>query len=547
MNSRGPIVSIRPWARAAKFAAWAHVIGWTACVPGDPGVDAGDVGTATAVDASLDTPPMAPPDSPINDNPPDAFAEDASESTDAGAMCESCSPPGLCQLLTCDGECVYTPVADGADCMGDVCVEGSCVPRTCGDGWREDSTFSLVREACDDGNVEDGDACSPSCVPTVFVVEETEDGIDFPPGPRAAAAIDASGAPLYVWTAAITTDSGAAVRARRFEARGGRADVEASLAIAEGLGVGVDPHPVVTGLLAGGWVVAWEDRNIDGSDLGIAYRFVSSAGIAGPAQRANLTTRLRQHQPSITPTLTGFAIAWSDESGLGRGDGSRVVMRTFTTSGPTSDEIVVSAPMAGDSASEPMLGVNAVGRALVVWTLATSSGREVRAEAFDGVVPVGSSTAVDDPSSEAHSPNVIALSTGDFAVAWARRARDGGGDIRARVFAAATGTLGPIDIDTGADMAPLLAETEPSLAALPLGGYLVSYTTGREDTGAALAVVGDDPPELALLLTALEEGSVGDVSLAPGASGIWVSFGRRGGSPVMGPLRGVYGFYLPRD
>jgi hypothetical protein len=154
---------------------------------------------------------------------------------------------------------------------------------------------------------------------------------------------------------------------------------------------------------------------------------------------------------------------------------------------------------------------------------------------------------IDEVSSEAHSASVSTLSTGDFVLAWTRRSRDGGGDIRARTMASATGVLGSIDLDTGASMAPMLAETEPAVASLPSGAYLVTYAIGREDSGAVVASVGAAPPELEILATALEEGSVGDVSMARGADGVWVSFGQRGAAPVTGPIRAVYGLYLPRN
>lgn len=543
----GSALALPAWALATA----AFAVASTGCPPGDLVPDAGDVGPLDAGD--LDAPGMTLPDVPITDFIPDAFVvSDANddafvEPPDAPFSCESCAPAGPCETLACTDACEYMPRPDGTDCMGDVCIAGACVPRVCGDGWREDGTGGLPREGCDDVDLSTEDACSPSCVPTVFVVEETEGGIDFPPGPHAGVGVDGAGIPLYVWTAALTTGAGAEIRARRFDVRGGRVDVESSLPIATGLGVGVDPHPVVAGLSDGGWIIAWEDRTIDSSDLGIAYRRVSADGSLGSVQRANTTQLLRQHQPAIAATSAGFVLVWSDESGLGRGEGSRVVLRAFSLTGPSSAEVVVSAPTGGDSASEPALSSNEAGRLALAWTVSSAAGREVRVQRFDGTSPVGSSATLDEMSSEAHSASVATLSTGEFVLAWTRRARDGGGDVRARTMTTGTGALGPIDLDTGASMAPLLAETEPAVAAISGGAYLVTYAVGREDTGAVVASVGAAPPELEILATALEEGAAGDVSLARGADGVWVSFGQRGGAPVMGPLRGVYGFYLPRN
>jgi len=61
-------------------------------------------------------------------------------------------------LRTCDGR------EDGDGCGGTsvapyLCIDGECVPATCGDG------FVTGTEECDDGNMEDGDGCQSSCFP----------------------------------------------------------------------------------------------------------------------------------------------------------------------------------------------------------------------------------------------------------------------------------------------------------------------------------------------------------------------------------------------
>lgn len=522
----------------------------SACPPGDPIPDAGDVG---AFDADLDAWEddafqMPLPDGGIVEFVPDTFVgPDANEDAhavppDAPFDCGSCAAAGPCEVASCVDSCVYTPVADGTDCAGDVCIAGSCVPRACGDGWREDGT-AAAREACDDGNLDETDACSSACLPLGFVVERTEDGIDFPPGPRFAVGVDGTGAPLYVWTAAVTSGSGAEIHARHFLPNGGRVSEDGAIVIATALGVGVDPHPVVAGLTSGGWVVAWEDRTVDMSDLGVAYRVVGADGSPGPVQRANETRLLRQHQPAIAATASAFVIAWTDDSMLGSGGSSRVVMRAFPLVGVPGAEAVVAAA----DASEPSIAVNAAGRSLVAWTDVSGSGRVVRGRRFDAATSVGDVIGLDAASSESHSASVAALPGGDFVAAWVSRERDGGGDIRARTVSAATGALGAVTLDTGASMAPLLAETEPSIAALTDPASLVTYAVGRADTGARAVIVGTGPPELEILETTLADGSVGDVSVTRGIDGVWVSWSQREMAPVSGALRAVYGFYLPRD
>jgi cysteine-rich repeat protein len=84
-----------------------------------------------------------------------------------------CEPPvegealGRCErdaeLDTPDG------VFCGATDMDEICVEGDCVTRACGDGFLDRRGGPLGSEYCDDGNRVDGDGCdsdcSRSCVP----------------------------------------------------------------------------------------------------------------------------------------------------------------------------------------------------------------------------------------------------------------------------------------------------------------------------------------------------------------------------------------------
>jgi hypothetical protein len=342
---------------------------------------------------------------------------------------------------------------------------------------------------------------------------------------------------------------GAEIRAHAYEANG-RVSSPDAIVIASGLGVGVDPHPTVAGLAAGGWVIAWEDRGIDMSDLGIAYRIVRADGTLAGVQRANETRLLRQHQPALGTTATGFLVGWTDDSEITSTGGSRVVVRHFPIGSRASPEVAVS-DLA--DASEPAIAIDSMGRALVAYTdrgSAPDFARVARARVLTtgGAAPVPSSApfALDGAASESHSPEVDSLPGGPFIASWVARGRDALGDVRVATVTA-TGSVVTV-VDTGVPTPAFeLAELEPSVTGLPDGSYLVAYTLGREDTGGAVRIVGTGVPELSTLGGALEEGTVGDVSAASGPDGVWVSFGRAGLSPVEGPIRAVYGFLLPGD
>jgi hypothetical protein len=522
------------------------VAGHFALVACDPG---------TGMDGGVDAPGADAPeldgggvDGAVDDA--GALPEDTGELPDGelpDAAC-SCPPADMCFVLAaCEPACTYVAADDGTPCDGGTCSDGACIPDsspTCGDGVRDQAP---VREGCDDGNESTMDSCD-ACVPQVFDVSGTEpDGLDFPPGARTGIGVDGTGAALYVWTAALTAGLGAEIRARAYEANGA-ISTGSYVVIASDLGVGVDPHPTIVGLQAGGWVVAWEDRSIDMSDLGIAYRIVRAGGTVGAVQRANETRLLRQHQPALAATATGFLAAWTDDSELTSGGASRIVVRHFPTGSRASAEVVIS-DLA--DASEPAVATDATGHALVAYTdrgAAPGFARALRGRVLttSGGLPAPSTPifALDGTASESHSPAVASLLGGGYVAAWASRGRDPLGDVR--VATVTTTGVVTIAFDTGAPPPSTeLAELEPSIAGFPDGsGYFVTYTIAREDTGGAIRAVGTPAPEYATLSAALAEGTVGDISAATGPDGVWLSFGRGGLSPVEGPIRAVYGFLL---
>lgn len=81
---------------------------------------------------------------------------------------EACDDGNLIDTDSCTDECtLIPPCGDGVVDEGQACDDGpgsatcdaDCTVATCGDGY----TNELAREACDDGNAVDDDACSNSC------------------------------------------------------------------------------------------------------------------------------------------------------------------------------------------------------------------------------------------------------------------------------------------------------------------------------------------------------------------------------------------------
>jgi cysteine-rich repeat protein len=73
-----------------------------------------------------------------------------------GALCARCDDGKACAI--------------GKDCKNSVCMAGACQPIACGDGARQGA------EECDDGNMQSGDGCKPDCTADILFMDDMETG-----------------------------------------------------------------------------------------------------------------------------------------------------------------------------------------------------------------------------------------------------------------------------------------------------------------------------------------------------------------------------------
>lgn len=295
------------------------------------GLDGEDaaVDAAPLVDAAVDAMDAAPlPDAAT---PPDAeLLDDAEPPLDAPTDCGACEATSCGDAICVAGACVRTPAPDGRVCADEgagsthVCVGGACVGRGCGDGYVEpgptpEDPDAPPREACDDGNLDDGDACSSTCEPTL--VE-----LDAAPGsvtrvdmgrPIRSVGVDATGAVLAAFV--IRHGTFGEVYARRFDAAG--------VPRGDRLVIGTDAllYPAVAGL-GEGWVVAYT-RQIPGSLDRVAFRLVRPDGtLRAPV---DVTPAGNFGEPRVASFGGGFVVVYEDAGTRGdlwarryRADGS---------------------------------------------------------------------------------------------------------------------------------------------------------------------------------------------------------------------------------
>ena len=177
--------------------------------------------------------------------------------------------------------------------------------------------------------------------------------------------------------------SGSGIRARVFTSTGAVATGEKS--INQGTS-GNQTAPVVTGLVGGGFVVAWEDAGK------IKAR---TFGATGTAVSGDITVSKIAGGYKSDPDVTalsdgGFVVTWTTDATTaangGDGSGTAVKARAFSSTGAASgDEILVNSVTNGDQHGS-IATTLADGRVVVTWTDGSNvlnSGVETRAQILD--------------------------------------------------------------------------------------------------------------------------------------------------------------------
>src|SRR5262249_44773886 len=192
--------------------------------------------------------------------------------------------------------------------------------------------------------------------------------------------------------------------------------------------------------LGTGSVVAWEDPDANNGD--IEFRIFDAAGAGGAVQTANTDTTGFQAAATVATSPDGafFAIAW--------GSGDAVKARVFDAAGSeVAPEFPVTTPTEIAGLDPAITWLN-TGQFAVTWSDRTLTVFDVRARLFDllgrpltGVIPVNSTTL-----GFQSQPSIAALPDGGFVVAWVDNSGVGIDDsstsIRLQAFDASGGKIG---------------------------------------------------------------------------------------------------------
>ena len=277
----------------------------------------------------------------------------------------------------------------------------------------------------------------------------------------------------YVIVFQSYTDGSLEVRARIFLADGtpSGADfqVNADAASEQDL-------PRVAALADGGFVVVWEALSDAGYDI-VARVYEADGGVGGEMVIAGSAGG--ETSPSVAGLPGGgFVVTWTDDSDA---EGDVLAQIRHADGSPVADAFAVNAATAGAQYNASVT-VLAGGTIVVAWQDANVGDVRMRLFGLGGTAITGDVTVNSSIAGTAYSPCIAALAGGGFAVAWVDSAADADGSgIRARLFDALGGPIGADFLVNTLDAGEQLL---PAIAALPDGGFVVSWADGAGASSA---------------------------------------------------------------
>ncbi|MBP2294912.1 hypothetical protein [Azospirillum rugosum] len=371
-----------------------------------------------------------------------------------------------------------------------------------------------------------------SPIGTEFLVNATTSGDQSAP----AVAPLAGGGFVVTWvdgSRSADDSSGTAVRGQLYDARGAKTGAEF---LVNTTTAGSQESPVVAGLAGGGFVVTWivnaavygQRFAADGTKLGAEF-FIGGNGplttiILGDGKARFLNYNSEGPYASAPDVMAlpggGFAVTWSSIT-LGAGG---IVGQAFDATGAkvgagfgllidaggvqVSPDVTIAKLVTLDDKANLLLTNRtsgwsdvtplAGGGFLTVWTTAGKVGSaagdtDIHGQLFDAAGNlVGSDILVNSTTAGAQSrPTVAALPSGGFIVAWtdvSQTGADGSGSaVRAQTFSAAGKKVG---LEFLVNTTTATAQASPSLAVLPDGTVVAAWAdgsgSGADTSGSAV-------------------------------------------------------------
>ena len=234
-----------------------------------------------------------------------------------------------------------------------------------------------------------------------------------------------------------------------------------------------------------GFVVTWESYGQDGSSTGIlGQRYDISGAPTGSEFQVNSYTTANQVNPSVTAMSDGgFVMTWA--SWFQDGDGYGIFGQRYDVSGtPLGSDFQVNTYTQSSQVKSSVAAMSD-GGFVVTWESYGQDGdtHGIFGQRYDtSGAPVGSEFQINSyTASSQTSSSVAGLSNGGFVVAWESYDQDGDGyeilGQRYDTSGASVGSEFQVNSFTQDD------QRYPSVAAMPDGGFLVTWGSNNQDGG----------------------------------------------------------------
>jgi Ca2+-binding RTX toxin-like protein len=304
----------------------------------------------------------------------------------------------------------------------------------------------------------------------------------------------AGGGFVAVWSGRSSADNpDYDIRARLFDEAGN--PLGAEFTVNPGLTANVQQDPSVTLLANGNFVVTWTNwSGVDGvgpdlQSASVMARIFTPAGTpVGSEFLINPNPEGAQQDSKVVALAGGgFAVVWTDSSGLYGDPDTAIVAQLFSDEGVPAGPALLVNTATGNSQLSPAVAALPDGGFVVAWEddsgVGDPSALGIKAQLFDGnggrtggEILVNSST----PDFQ-FAPAVTALAQGGFLIAWGDFAsRPSGAEVFGQYFDDSGNKVGAEVSLTGGTAR---TQEQPALGAFPDGSFVLAYTDSADPPG----------------------------------------------------------------
>lgn len=289
---------------------------------------------------------------------------------------------------------------------------------------------------------------------------------------------------VVAWESFNQDGSGDGIYFQRFDSFGSPQGAETRASVTSAL----NQRNVSTATLADGrFAISWESNGQDGSEYGVVGRLFSVDGVAQTGEfLINTSSVGDQSNVSLAALADGGFVAVY-QSALNDGDGSGIYFQLFDSAGnKQGGETQANIGTVAGEQRNPDVTVLSSGDIIIAWDDIDTA--KINAQRFDasGLVK-GSEFRVNATTSSAQSnPRIAALASGGFVVVWESNGQDG--DAEGVYMQRYTATAEAEGGEALVNSTTVLAQRSPDVATLPDGGYVVVWESTTAQDGETTGI-----------------------------------------------------------